>query len=413
MGRRSRRTAPVRKVHLHAVTSDTPYTFTDGVPTGELAGQFWHELLRYLEQDVAQAGWDQPSLLFGLTDPQTSQREFGQPVADLLAATQAQAAAKAVTVVGAELLGEISTGPYDWLVGQRAPHPFMAVVLVSESWMARMSDPELNHLRPSQRPDRVELRMLTAVTAAGEVFTLIRERGKEPEAMGDAMSMGGRVVDAMRRYLRTPMDPPVFDLADLYGRMVLQGVMLPLGLVPSPGQRGDLVAMINKLAGQDRHLRARMTSAAITGTVMILAEAVLPTRRARALSEQLEAATAAAEEDVLGIDACAQLLRQIAEEIEQTLSWQEMPYSGGMLSRFGVDAAVARWMGPTMLANEIVGDVPGQKAALEAIGQVPDGEDLRAVAERGLAALGWLYPESDEMSSGPRADIATHADLNA
>jgi len=84
---------------------------------------------------------------------------------------------------------------------------FYGVGLVNEAWSVDSDDG--SGRSPSERPDRVEIRMVTVVTVDGRIATLSRKRGGTPEfretdpgmdenGKDSGWSLYGRVPDALR-----------------------------------------------------------------------------------------------------------------------------------------------------------------------------------------------------------------------
>lgn len=84
--------------------------------------------------------------------------------------------------------------PYELVEGWDATG-VTAYVVASEAWSWPPGLPESERVgRPSDRPDRIEVRSVLAVTRTGEVVLVSRERGGEPVV---ERSAHGPLVDAM------------------------------------------------------------------------------------------------------------------------------------------------------------------------------------------------------------------------
>lgn len=96
-----------------------------------------------------------------------------------------------------DILGE--GDPYEIIEGSDTTGA-SALVISLEGWAWPTDLPESERTgRPSEHPDRVELRSVLAVTGTGESFTLTRERGGEPIIEHDCH---GPLAEAMEAALR-------------------------------------------------------------------------------------------------------------------------------------------------------------------------------------------------------------------
>lgn len=165
--------------------------------------------LRRLDSIVEREGWDRPSTLWAhrnLTADDTSLTVQlllrRMDVGDLLLSAQpAQSLLRYAHQVATRSVPEESRG----LV--------LAFAFVTEAWMVVGNSPSLTKARNDrtihQRPDRIEIRILTAVDTAGVVYSHIyprdaahsdqrTETASRPIEVRSGMEVTGDVVDALR-----------------------------------------------------------------------------------------------------------------------------------------------------------------------------------------------------------------------
>lgn len=130
-------------------------------------------------------GWDQPAIVLALLPEAPDGVEVpGLPRDD------------GTVALFWQVLGE--GDPYEILDGAEEPEA-AALVAASEAYAWPSSvPPERRTGRSSESPDAVEVRMVLAVTRAGEVRLVTRPRGGEPDVEAGG---GGPSADAMRAAL--------------------------------------------------------------------------------------------------------------------------------------------------------------------------------------------------------------------
>ena len=182
-------------------------------------------VLRTLDGVLAAGGWDQPHWLAYVASgaDETSRLSELGPTASLL------------PVTGTDLTIYLTTlgrcDAYEALLGRSAPAWAKAAVLAIEAWMAppTKAGNTSSHVAPSEHPDRIEMRLLTWVGRSGSVHALGRSRNEEQELTAPN-TLGGRLVDALRRVMGRTVEP-VFPVtayaarvfADLFAFQVAAG----------------------------------------------------------------------------------------------------------------------------------------------------------------------------------------------
>ena len=278
-----------------------------GLPRGPWAVGLWEDLCVQVEQEVAPGGWDQPAKLYGVVNPVDTAARMGVEATDRARAWSEQEFASTqhvapghgqgertgtvTSVFGLVELGELSGHPVEGLWGQQLPDWVSAVALVTEVWRAPAAvmrggvpDPYPGQ-RPSQRPDRAEMRVVQLVTKAGEVHAAVRMRGEDVEpwsrsellaspstdprpGSGATLVLDRQVTGVLRRCLGVPSTDPSGEenplasdstvrevpghanvTGDLLGRMALRTAARPV------------LRLLHDLAGND----AAAVSAARTG----------------------------------------------------------------------------------------------------------------------------------------------------
>jgi hypothetical protein len=149
-------------------------------------------LARRLDAIAEELGWGGPPLLIGLTDDGVDEAPVTGP----------SPSSSAPDDVVASLVG--FDAPADWQA--------MAVVVQGRSWA--LDEPEAD-----PRP----VRLTHVVDRGGQVASLVRRPGEEPEPMGRAGI--GRLVDACRRCLGLRTAPPPSDSTALWALLWLDDLL--------------------------------------------------------------------------------------------------------------------------------------------------------------------------------------------
>lgn len=224
---------------------DTPSFDSHGLATGTVARQAWEKLLLGIEESIHAKGWDQPSRLFAVLNPTDTEALTGIDASNLwqhrdqltpMLPSDNDAPAEPgegtfSTAYAVAELAEVSGTPVDTLWGYQAPPQAAALILAFEGWSVPPrfagkpeSDP-VPGMRPSQRPDRVEMRGVHMLTRDGESYVIHRSRGHEPEHDGGQQAEGA-LVDVLKCCLGVATKPAPDDaVADYLGRLLLERVL--------------------------------------------------------------------------------------------------------------------------------------------------------------------------------------------
>ena len=174
-------------------------------------------LLREVRNLWEDRGWDQPFSVTGV--------RWSAPPTRISADIGAAALRLEEVLEGAHPLHD--------LPGHSLPARFDAAILVSEGWEypAHLTGLPLEELQrigpPSMLPDRVEVRILTLITRAGQedvLFLRYRDRGSPPEEIRLDFPATGRVHDVFRRYVGLPVREPLEQVKHLMGRLWLHAM---------------------------------------------------------------------------------------------------------------------------------------------------------------------------------------------
>lgn len=178
---------------------------SDGFPADDdaLLGYLGTHLL----DEVGKDGWDNPPRFFTVLNPVGS------------AAVAASAGIEVPDAAGpGYFVQEIPVPvvhPTLALVGYTPGPDVAALVQVVEAWMS--AGPVLNQIpRPSQDPNRVEVRIVTVVTRSGRVWSRMQPRFPDTEAAHrlrdsdatDSFHLEGAQVDVMKYTLGIPISTP-------------------------------------------------------------------------------------------------------------------------------------------------------------------------------------------------------------
>ncbi len=272
-------------------------------------------LARHLDAIAEELGWGGPPLLVGLTDDGVD--ELDRPFT--IGPTRAPAAPDDLV---AALVG--FDAPPEWQA--------MAVVVHGRSWALD---------EPSDDPRPV--RLTHVVDRGGEVASLVRRAGEEPQPMGRGGV--GRLVDACRRCLGLPTAPPPSDSTALWALLWLDDLL-------ARAARGEPAAD--------------------------------PAEAAR--SHPAVAMVAEGAPDM--VDEAVERLSRVGEMIGEARSWPELRRraAAGEWPVEGLDAAGAAWMDDGMFARWVVAGFPLLDDYLAELDRLLPESVVRAVR---LALAGW------------------------
>ena len=391
---------------------DLPQFDEHGLMVGDGASELWREVLLSLEARVDLDGWDRPAKLYGVVGPAYTEAVLGQPIsfADIHAVgDQVEGDDGGRDDGGSGGLGEVRSAmsvielvevdghPIEALWGYQAP-PFVAGVIATfEGWAvdARKESPAgatpaHSRVRPSQHPDRVEVRSLVLVTRAGHVHAIARHRGSDPEptpANADGTSgLEGFLVDVLRRTVGAPTGHDGYTVGDYLGRVALRFAVQALGQIvnaqvdsrePLPLAEGAeslvvLRAELDELPERDRQevLRAlalRHLLAAVARVTWLATgkgKKGLPTKVGRLLHEAaMGRRVDIAGKDLLTLIECAR--------VAGNLTWDELAKVSSASEILPVQARNSQWAGADLVARwcceRVTGPQEDELAELEAL----------------------------------------------
>lgn len=243
-------TDPIR--HLDFPTPTNTLTFDDAhLPTGDHAARMWPKILDALLDAVAADGWDQPARLYVVLTPAATR---SHPIAPDLATIAVSGDSTAYAIVD---VGPVEGHPALALQRYTAPHEAAAVVLVSEAWQA----PAHPTFTPSANPDRLEVRLATAATRTGALWTRSFTRGSDAPVSVDPGS--GILVDTLLSSVGQPVRTPYRPVSHLLAAAALHAAAVTVaGLRDDP--HGDT------LLGDDPHaIAAAYTAIGPVATIML------------------------------------------------------------------------------------------------------------------------------------------------
>lgn len=306
------------------------------------------ELLR-LEAHLDSLGWDQPHGVLAVVGA-------NQPGATRVGCTELAIVPLAVS----------HTHPFEVLAMRTMGPECIALIVVSEGWsyppdlLADQDALSRTHrwLSPSAHPRRVEQRTVMVVSRDGDDLAVSRPRGSEPIVLDrEHAQIEGRVPDAMRRALGRDVPIPDVPVGALLGRIWARTVAHRCEraardrLPPPPLELGDDPAV-----------------------------ALAPL-----------------------VDVPETEARSSIRSLVVHLDWQrvfELCCAGNFQHvGFRIDPRVACWMGPGMLARELLDQSPTTLQSLDTIEAVGSPE-LSGALERELAARGWSDIESSLSAPG-------------
>lgn len=210
--------------------------------------EFWRGVVRELFVSLNRDGWDLPSALFALMTPAASEAAFfaqtGLTVEEFRREYTTDSDAPALYQFS--LVRASYEHPRSWLPLLELPPGVGAVALVTEAWQSQLAVESAARgdftVRPSESPDRVEIRQATVVTADGSMRMYRHERGTDLDSEdglvvfvddGESDHLRGMLPILTRRCLGLPVDPEV-AVPSVLGRMVLLQIVDALRKNPNP-----------------------------------------------------------------------------------------------------------------------------------------------------------------------------------
>ncbi len=205
-----------------------------GWPLGENGHRLAASILTMLDENAEQAGWDQPHRIISVLRPDVS-AAMEADVVDAGAEYMEPSTNKAsepqqMFVLGEDKFeGEVT--PVLWWF--EAIEPTMAIAIQQEVYTA---PPDGRGLRPSEHPDRQEVRAINLYTRGGREYSVTRWRGGEVRLLGhEAESslacVAFAVLDAPipEKWPRLPLpkfieDSLLMDLVEYYNEVLAQAV---------------------------------------------------------------------------------------------------------------------------------------------------------------------------------------------
>ncbi len=164
------------------------------------------EAVRLLDQLSEEAGWDQPSVLWRVDMPS---------VVDL--APELVSGSTMGLALGFVPIAEFECHPNEVLSGLTIDGPdFIGAALVNEAWTYPLTadgdnDPEQakGYTRPSEHPDRVEVRLVVLLLRDGSIACAMRTRGSDATVLMESSGtlIDGTVLRHLRRAVGLPSRP--------------------------------------------------------------------------------------------------------------------------------------------------------------------------------------------------------------
>lgn len=181
----------------------------------------------HLEEQAAADGWDRPACLYEIHPADTER---------VLELTDLELGSDMIAISFAAVpVCELDDHPAEALVGRHvSSDEVLGVALITEGWdyppevLRALSERKVDRdalPSPANHPDRVEVRLVHALFRDGTTTVVVRRRGQDPEEVPfDRLT--GRLVRALRRYLRLPSD----DLPRFPPRTVLAHMVAEAGV---------------------------------------------------------------------------------------------------------------------------------------------------------------------------------------
>lgn len=218
----------------HDETDDREHVAGESIG-GDATNYLIAQAARLLDEQAEEAGWDNPSVLWRVDMPTVND------VIDIELDDSTFGLA-----MGFFPLAEFECHPNDVLVGRDIDGPVcIGAALVTEAWSFPLDEDGSvdqtrigGYTRPSEHPERVELRMVLLMLRDGSAVATTRTRGDdEPRVFPlEKAQLDGTVVRCLRRAVglySTPEGPSV-PLEDIRTRLTaLAYVTLAVGLVES------------------------------------------------------------------------------------------------------------------------------------------------------------------------------------
>lgn len=214
-----------------------------------------------LEEEHHKQGWDRPATLYEIYGADVDPK-----LVDLI--IKAERPGEDGDWVGAAFgvapVEELDGHPADAMVGKHAQHEeTLGVVLITEGWnypqdvLEQLARGEISPDQipsPSTHPRRVEVRLATAVFRDGTQTTVWRTRGEESKVWDEHARLQGRVMRALRRYLRMesaglPAAPPRRLLAHTLARagVTLANEAASINIMGSEA-RNNLIQLLTEIS---------------------------------------------------------------------------------------------------------------------------------------------------------------------
>lgn len=299
------------------------------------------EILVMLDERAATLGWDQPHRLLGIKSADGMDERFKLPGTDLALA----------------VFYEEAGHPFNALVGRELQDEFLGLVVITEGWSYPpdvIQDPEAlarvtRWLAPSDHHRRIECRTVIFIGRDGQESALSHPRaGPVQVIQGPDGHLEGRLPDAMRRALGIELELPEMSSGVLLGRLWSR-----------------TVASWAAMAVQNGTAPPRWDDPAIDPLVFLAHQSP---------SGPTDPAT-------------------FGREMIETIGWEEFHEFALAGHVPGVTPEVARWMGPALLATEMVGNFPSVLSSLSSI-EALCGEDQARELESALFERGWADVET-------------------
>lgn len=213
-----------------------------GVPAGKAGERFWRELVSSLFTRIEKGGWDQPNALWAVLGPvATAALSEAGTLRDVLEIDDPDGVH---TLYGIQRLTVFQDNGRRTLTSIIAPPGTAALILLTEAWRTSVPLPDglspeearessrrfrmPDELRPSQSPDRIEMRQATVMEPDGTQCALSYDRGQDP-ADPDTLdlivgeNLSGVLVDLMRRCYQLPVEPDS-SVGEIMGTVTLLAI---------------------------------------------------------------------------------------------------------------------------------------------------------------------------------------------
>ncbi len=186
-----------------------------------------NEAVRLLEEQAEEAGWDQQSVLWRVDMPS---------VVDL--APELLTDSTFGLALGFVPIAEFECHPNEVLSGLVIDGPdCIGAALVTEAWVAPNQfdtesgqDGDARYVRPSEHPDRTEVRLVVMLLRDGNLSGTMRTRGSDRSTALDTgnLLIDGTVLRYLRRAIGLPSlpDGPDVDLESMRRRLRAVGLVL-------------------------------------------------------------------------------------------------------------------------------------------------------------------------------------------